>query len=152
MGEDFYRRQRELLTQTLREQDIVITTAAVPGSKAPTLITSEMVAAMVPGSVIVDVAAERGGNCELTRPGETVVEHGVTILGPLNLPSTLPRDASQMYSANITALLRLLMKDSTLTLNVEDEVIRESLVTHDYKVVHPRVVESLNRNGRKTMV
>jgi NAD(P) transhydrogenase subunit alpha len=81
-----------------------------------------------------------------------VVEHGVTILGPLNLPSTLPRDASQMYSANITALLRLLMKDSTLTLNVEDEVIRESLVTHDYKVVHPRVVESLNRNGRKTMV
>jgi NAD(P) transhydrogenase subunit alpha len=152
MGEDFYRRQRELLTQTLREQDIVITTAAVPGSKAPTLITSEMVAAMVPGSVIVDVAAERGGNCALTRPGETVVEHGVTILGPLNLPSTLPRDASQMYSANITALLRLLMKDSTLTLNVEDEVIRESLVTHDYKVVHPRVVESLNRNGRKTMV
>ena len=85
MDEDFYRRQRELMTEVVREQDVVITTAAVPGQKAPILVTKEMVERMAPGSVIVDMAAERGGNCELTQPGETVVHHGVTILGPLNI-------------------------------------------------------------------
>lgn len=141
MDEEFYKRQRELLTEVLREQDVVITTAAVPGRKSPILITAEMVAAMPAGSVIVDIAAERGGNCELTKPGETVEHNGVTILGPLNLPSMVPHHASQMLSANITAVAKLLMRDGNITLNLEDEIIREALVTHGGKVVHPRVAE-----------
>ena len=143
MGEEFYRRQRELLTEVLREQDVVITTAAVPGQKAPILVTREMAEAMPTGSVIVDIAAERGGNCELTRPGETVVHHGVTVLGPLNLPSSLPYHASQMYAANITALLRLLVKKGELVLDREDEIIRETLVTFGGEVVNARVSERL---------
>ncbi|HUS05262.1 MAG TPA: Re/Si-specific NAD(P)(+) transhydrogenase subunit alpha [Bryobacteraceae bacterium] len=143
MDESFYQRQRELLTNILRKQDVVITTAAVPGRKAPVLITAEMAGAMTPGSVIVDIAAERGGNCELTRPGETIVNRGVTILGPVNLPSMAPRDASLMYASNITALLRLLIQDGTLMLNLEDEIIRGALVTHAHRVVHPRVCEIL---------
>ncbi len=141
MDESFYRRQRELLTDVIREQDVLITTAAVPGRKAPILVTREMAEAMQPGSVIVDIAAERGGNCELTVPGETVTHRGVTILGPLNLPSTLPYHASQMFSANIAALVKLLCPKGELTLNREDEIVRESLVTHEYSVVHPRVRE-----------
>jgi H+-translocating NAD(P) transhydrogenase subunit alpha len=141
MDEDFYRRQRELLTEVLREQDVVITTAAVPGRKSPILITAAMAEAMQPGSVIVDIAAERGGNCELTRPGETIVHNQVTIMGPLNLPSTIPYHASQMLSANIASLAKLLVKDGEVTLNLEDEIIREALVTHGGKVVHPRVAE-----------
>src|SRR5262245_34730925 len=154
MGEDFYRKQRDLLTATMREQDIVITTAAVPGRKAPILITGEMVEAMAPGSVIVDVAAERGGNCELTKPGETVSHRGVKILVPMNLAYTLARDASQMYGSNIGSLLRLLVKDGALAMNLEDEIIRESLVTHDYKVVHPKVAESMNgfHSGGKAVI
>jgi len=143
MDEAFYRRQRELLTETLREQDVVITTAAVPGRKSPILITAEMVGAMQPGSVIVDIAAERGGNCELTRPGETVVENGVTILGPLNLPSMVPHHASQMLSANIAALAKLLVRDGQVGMDLEDQIIQESLVTHGGKVVHPKVAELL---------
>lgn len=141
MDEEFYRRQRELLTEVLREQDVVITTAAVPGRKSPILITAEMVAAMPAGSVVVDIAAERGGNCELTHPGETVVQGGVTILGPVNIPSMVPHHASQMLSANITAVAKLLLKDGNIAVNLEDEIIRESLVTHRGKVVHPRVAE-----------
>jgi len=143
MDEAFYRRQRELLTETLREQDVVITTAAVPGRKSPILITTEMVAAMQPGSVIVDIAAERGGNCELTKPGETIVHNGVTIIGPLNLPSLVPYHASQMLSANITALAKLLVRDGQVGLDLEDAIIREALVTHEGKVVHPKVAELL---------
>jgi NAD(P) transhydrogenase subunit alpha len=143
MDEEFYRRQRELLTEVLREQDVVITTAAVPGRKSPILITAEMVSAMPAGSVIVDIAAERGGNCELTRPGETVVQDEVTILGPVNLPSMIPNHASQMLSANIAAVAKLLMQDGKISLNLDDEIIRESLVTHQGKVVHPRVAELL---------
>ena len=143
MDEAFYRRQRELLTETLREQDVVITTAAVPGRKSPILITAEMVSVMQPGSVIVDIAAERGGNCELTRPGETVVENGVTILGPLNLPSMIPHHASQMLSTNIAALAKLLVRDGQVGLDLEDQIIRETLVTHGGKVVHPKVAELL---------
>jgi NAD(P) transhydrogenase subunit alpha len=143
MDEEFYRRQRELLTETLRDQDVVITTAAVPGRKSPILITAEMVAAMQPGSVIVDIAAERGGNCELTRPGETVVHNGVTILGPLNLPSLIPHHASQMLSANIAALAKLLVREGQVSLDLEDQIIREALVTHEGKVVHPKVAELL---------
>lgn len=143
MDEAFYRRQRELLTAVLREQDVVITTAAVPGRKSPILITTEMVSAMPPGSVIVDIAAERGGNCELTKPGESVIHNGVTILGPVNLPSMVPNHASQMLSANITAVAKLLLKDGNIAVNLEDEIIRESLVTHQGKVAHPRVAELL---------
>ncbi|HEX3437493.1 MAG TPA: Re/Si-specific NAD(P)(+) transhydrogenase subunit alpha [Pseudacidobacterium sp.] len=143
MDEEFYRRQRELLTEVLREQDVVITTAAVPGRKSPILITAEMASAMPPGSVIVDIAAERGGNCELTKPGETVIHNQVTILGPLNIPSMIPNHASQMLSANITAVAKLLLREGNISLNLEDEIIRESLVTHEGKVVHPRVAELL---------
>ena len=144
MDEEFYRRQRELLTEILREQDVVITTAAVPGRKSPILITAEMASAMPPGSVIVDIAAERGGNCELTMPGETVVHNNVTILGPLNIPPMIPNHASQMLSANITAVAKLLLREGNISLNLEDEIIRESLVTHEGKVVHPRVAELLS--------
>jgi H+-translocating NAD(P) transhydrogenase subunit alpha len=143
MDEAFYRRQRELLTKVLREQDVVITTAAVPGLKAPVLITAEMAEAMPPGSVIVDIAAERGGNCELTRPGETFVHNGVTIIGPLNLPSALPRDASQLYASNVSALLKLIAPKGDLVLNHDDQIVRETLVTHEGKVVNTRVLELL---------
>src|SRR6202043_1834565 len=117
MDEEFYRRQRALLTEVIREQDVLITTAAVPGRKAPILVTREMVAAMQPGSVIVDIAAERGGNCELTVPGETTVFDGVSVMGPLNVPSMVPYHASQMFSSNITAFVKLLVKDGALALN-----------------------------------
>jgi proton-translocating NAD(P)+ transhydrogenase subunit alpha len=143
MGEDFYKRQRELLTEVLREQDVVITTAAVPGKKAPILVTKEMASAMAPGSVIVDIAAERGGNCELTRPGETVVHQGITILGPLNVPSTIPYHASQMYASNIVSFLKLMVQKGEFKLNREDEIIRETLVTYGNEVVHARVGEAL---------
>jgi NAD(P) transhydrogenase subunit alpha len=142
MGEDFYRRQRELLTKVIHEQDVVISTAAVPGKKAPILITAEMAEALTPGSVIVDVAAERGGNCELTRPGETVVHRGITILGPLNLASSAPFHSSQMYSSNVTAFLKLMLaKDGAFNINRDDEIIRETLVTHGNEVVNARVNE-----------
>jgi NAD(P) transhydrogenase subunit alpha len=143
MGEAFYRRQRELLSEVLREQDVVITTAVVPGQKAPVLITGEMITGMSHGSVIVDIAAERGGNCDLTRAGETVVHQGITILGPLNLPSMVPYHASQMFATNVAAFLRLLVRDGALNVNLEDEIIRETLVTHDNRVVHPRISELL---------
>jgi NAD(P) transhydrogenase subunit alpha len=144
MGEDFYRRQRELLTNVIREQDVVISTAAVPGKKAPILITAEMAGALAPGSVIVDIAAERGGNCELTRPGETVIHQGITILGPLNLASSAPYHASQMYSSNVLSFLKLMVaKDGSLNINRDDEIIRETLVTSNNEVVHPSVKERL---------
>ena len=143
MDEEFYRRQRELLTEVLREQDVVITTAAVPGRKSPILITAEMVSAMPAGSVIVDIAAERGGNCELTKPGETIVQGNVTILGPVNLPSMVPTHAGQMLSANIAAVIKLFVCDGKIAVNLDDEIIRESLVTHQGKVVHSRVAELL---------
>jgi H+-translocating NAD(P) transhydrogenase subunit alpha len=153
MGEDFYRRQRELLTEVLREQDVVITTAAVPGKKAPILITREMAEAMAPGSVIVDIAAERGGNCELTIAGRTITHNGITIMGPTNLPSLAPYNASQMFGANVASLLKLAIdKQGELNLNLEDEIIRESLVTHGGKVTNPKVAELLpNRAARVTI-
>jgi len=126
MREDFYKKQQEMMTKVVGESDVVITTAAIPGKKAPILITKEMVAHMMPGSIIVDLAAERGGNCEITKPGETVVTHGVTVLGPLNLPSTIPYHASQMYAKNITTFVLHLFKDSE-ELNIEDEITKETL-------------------------
>ena len=139
LGEDFYRKQRELLMEVVREQDVVITTAAVPGKKAPILITADMVAGMAPGSVVVDLAAERGGNCELTEPGRTIVENGVTIMGPLNVPSSVPYHASQMYSRNLAALLRYLIQEGAVKINLGDEITREALVTHGGEIVNPRV-------------
>ena len=141
MGEDFYRRQAELLGAFMKDQDVVITTAAVPGKKAPVLITKAMVEGMMPGSVIIDLAAERGGNCELTRPGERYLHGEVTVWGPLNVPALAPHDASQMFSSNLTAFLKLLVKDGQLVLNREDEIIRETLVTHNGAIVHPRILE-----------
>ncbi len=129
MGEDFYRKQRDLIAAVAREQDVIITTAAVPGKKAPVLITADMVRSMAAGSVVVDLAAERGGNCELTRAGETVIEHGVTVLGPLNLASAAPYHASQMYARNIATFLKHLIQNGKLTVNFDDEITRETLVT-----------------------
>jgi len=143
MDEAFYKRQRELLSKVVAANDVVITTAAVPGKKAPVLVTSEMVRGMQPGSVLVDVAAEQGGNCELTRPGETVTEGGVSILGPLNLASSVPFHASQMLARNIANLLALLVKKGELKIDLEDQVLAESLVSRDGEVVNPRVREAL---------
>jgi len=134
--EAFYKRQRELLGKVVAENDVVITTAVIPGKKSPVLVTKEMVSGMAPGSVIVDLAAERGGNCELSRGGETVIEHGVTIIGVYNLASTVPYHASQMYSRNVTSYLLHLVKDGKLNLNTEDEIIRETLVAKDCEIVN----------------
>jgi NAD(P) transhydrogenase subunit alpha len=139
--ENFYKRQRELLGKVVAESDVVISAAVIPGKKPPILITKEMVASMAPGSVIVDLAGERGGNCELTRPGEIAVEHGVTIIGWFNLASTVPYHASQMYARNVSAFLLHLIKDGKLALDLSDEIIRETLVTRGGEVVHPRVRE-----------
>jgi len=141
--EAFYRRQRELMARVVAESDVVITTAVVPGAKAPVLITGDMVSRMAPGSVIVDMAAERGGNCELTRPQETIVEHGVTIIGPVNLASTVPYHASQMYARNLTTFLLHLVKDGRLQINLDDEITRETLLCRDGEVVHPKVRDAL---------
>ena len=150
MGEEFYRKQRELMTRVVAEHDVVITTAAIPGKKAPVLITADMVRGMIPGSVIVDLAAERGGNCELTRPGETVIEHGVTVLGPVNIPATVPFHASQMFAKNITTFLLNMVKDGTLNVDMKDEIVAGSLVTHDGEVTHARVREAMGLSPVET--
>ena len=137
-GEDFLRRQRELLTAVVAEQDIIITTAAIPGAKSPILVTEDMVKAMKPGSVIVDLAAERGGNCDLTEQGKTVMAHGVTILGPENVPSELAYHASQMYGKNMQTLLELILDDQgNLNLDFNDEIIAGTVVAHNGEVPHP---------------
>lgn len=143
MDEAFYRRQRELMLEVVREQDVVISTAAVPGKKAPILITKEMVEAMAPGSVIMDIAAVRGGNCELTRPGETVIHKGVTILGPTNFASMAPYHASQMFSANAITFLKHLIGFLPLTNDVTDDIVTDTLVTHGGEVTNSRVREAL---------
>jgi H+-translocating NAD(P) transhydrogenase subunit alpha len=142
--ESFYRRQREMMLKVVAGSDVVITTALIPGKRAPILITTEMVEAMAPGSVVVDLAAERGGNCELTRADETVVHRGIAIIGPSNLPALVPYHASQMYSKNITTFLAHLLgkegaKQAAFSLNTEDEITRETLLTRDGDVVHARV-------------
>jgi NAD(P) transhydrogenase subunit alpha len=137
----FYARQRELLARIVAESDVVITGAVVPGKKSPVLVTDEMVKTMAPGSVIFDLAAERGGNCELTKTGETIVRHGVTIIGTINLASGVPYHASEMYARNITAFLSHLVKDGKLQVNLEDEIIRETLLTQNGKIVNTRVRE-----------
>jgi H+-translocating NAD(P) transhydrogenase subunit alpha len=139
--ESFYARQRELLSRAVAESDVVITTAVVPGKKAPVLVTHEMVKGMAPGSVIFDLAAERGGNCELTRAGQTVVEHGVTIIGRINVASQVPYHASQLYARNITTFLLNLVADGKLRCDFEDEIIRETLLTRGGEIVNRRVRE-----------
>ena len=150
--ESFYRRQREMMLKVVAGSDVVITTALIPGRPAPKLLTAEMVEAMAPGSVIVDLAAERGGNCELTKPDETVVHKGVTIIGPSNPAALVPYHASQMYSKNIiTFLLHLLGKEgakgTALPIDPADEITRETLLTREGQVVHPRVREALGVSG-----
>ncbi len=141
MDEEFYRLQRELMLRVVAGNDVVITTAAIPGKKAPILITENMVQVMPPGSVIVDLAAERGGNCELTQPGETITAHDVTILGPLNLSSDIPKHASQMYSNNLTTFLKSLIQDGKPVLDMTDECIAGTLVARGGDIVHSFVRE-----------
>jgi len=152
--ESFYRRQRELMAKTLAATDVVITTAAIPGKKAPVLITAEMVAAMPPGSVIVDLAAATGGNCELTEADQTIDRNGVTIIGPTNLPATVPYHASQMYARNVVTLVQHLVQREKgadgkatgapkLVLDLNDEITKEIVVTKGGDVVHPRVRQPL---------
>jgi NAD(P) transhydrogenase subunit alpha len=146
--ESFYRRQRELLGRVVAESDVVITAAVIPGKRAPLLVTRDMVEKMAPGSVVVDVAAERGGNCELTQAGKLVVEHDVTIMGYINLASTVPYHASQMYSRNVAAFLTHLIKDRKIVIDTEDEITRETLVTQGGKVVTARVREFFGLDGK----
>ncbi len=151
--ESFYRRQREMMLKVVAGSDVVITTALIPGKKAPILVTREMVEGMAPGSVVVDLAAERGGNCELTRPDEVVMHNGVTVLGPSNPPALVPNHASQMYSKNITTFLNHLLgkegaKKTSLELDLTDEITRETLLTREGDVVHARVKELLGAGVR----
>jgi NAD(P) transhydrogenase subunit alpha len=139
--ESFYAKQRELLTRAVADSDVVITTAVVPGKKAPVLITADMVKQMAPGSVIVDLAAERGGNCELTRAGEIVVEHSITIIGRINLASQVPYHASQMYARNLAAFVTYLVQDGKVRTDADDEIVRETLLTRDGEIVNARVRE-----------
>ncbi len=143
LGDEFYRRQKEVMAQAVADSDAVITTALVPGKKAPVLVSKEAVERMRPGSVIVDLAADTGGNCELTRPGETYTVHGVTIAGHRNLPSTVSYHASQMVARNLAAFLQNLAPDGEVKLNREDPVILETVVTHEGEVINPRIREAL---------
>lgn len=138
MDESFYRKQQELMGDVVAQQDVVICTAAVPGKKAPILVTAEMVRRMAPGSVVVDLAAERGGNCELTRPDETVVDHGVTILGPTNIAATVPFHASQMYAKTAATFLLHLIRAGSIRTD-DDEILRETRVVQGGEVVHAAV-------------
>jgi len=142
-SDDFIRRQQEQMLAVVARNNVVITTAAIPGKKSPVLVTEAMVEAMAPGSVIVDLAAERGGNCELTRADEVVTAHGVTILGPTDLVSRKPYHASQMFSKNVETFLKSMLVEGNLTINLEDEVTAGTLLTRDVQVVHARVRELL---------
>ena len=148
--ESFYRRQRELMARVVAENDVVITTAAVPGKKAPVLVTEDMVTQMAPGSVIVDLGIERGGNCELTEPDRVVHKHGVTIIGPTNLPASVPYHASQMYAKNISTFLLHIAKSGRVDLDGNDEIVQETLLSRDGHIVNPRVLELLERVKKET--
>ncbi len=150
MDEEAIRKQRELMTRVIAESDIVITTAAVPGKKAPVLVTREMVEGMKPGSVIVDLASEKGGNCELTESGQTVEHNGITIIGQANLPATIPFHGSQMYGKNVTTFLLHLVKEGQLIVDLEDEITSGTLVAKDGAVVHPMVRKALGLESDPT--
>ncbi|MCY3771562.1 MAG: Re/Si-specific NAD(P)(+) transhydrogenase subunit alpha [Gemmatimonadetes bacterium] len=147
MDEQFYAKQREMMARVVSENDVVITTAAVPGKPAPVLVTEDMIRSMRPGSVVIDLAAERGGNCEITEPGKTVVKHGVTLVGELNLPSTVPYHASQMYSNNIVNFLKLMINDGALDANVDDDIVRGATVTRNGEIVNELVRSVLDGTG-----
>jgi len=149
LGEEFYQKQRELMGRVVAESDVVVTTAAIPGKPSPLLITADAVAGMAPGSVIVDLAAERGGNCEPSKPDERVQYEGVVVLGPTNLPSEIPKHASQMFSNNITKFLANLVKDGEVEMNLEDEIIRDTLIAKDGEVVNDRIREALGLEEHK---
>ena len=140
-GEEFYKKQRELLGKVVAESDVVVTAAVIPGKKSPILVTKEMVDGMAPGSVVVDLAAERGGNCELTRAGEKIEEHGVTIIGSINLASTVPYHASQMYAKNVATFLLYMIQEGKLQINPQDEIVRETLLTQGGEIVSVRLRE-----------
>ena len=139
--EEFYRKQRQLLGEAVAKSDVVISAAVIPGKKSPILITEEMIKSMAPRSVVVDLAAERGGNCEITVPGENVIKYGVTLIGQFNLASTVPYHASQMYARNITAFLLHLVKDGKLQINENDEIHRDTLLTRGGQIVNARIRE-----------
>lgn len=138
-------RTQEVLAEHVGNSDVVITTAQVPGRKAPILVTEEMVARMKPGSVIVDLAAEQGGNCACTEPGKDVQRNGVTIIGPINLPSSMPIHASQMYAKNVLTLVQYLIKDGALQLNLEDDIVSSTCVTHNGEILNQRVRDALTQ-------
>lgn len=143
MGEEFYEKQRKLMAEVVSESDVVITTAAIPGRPSPLLITEDAVRGMPYGGVIVDLACERGGNCELSKPDERVVAHGITILGPTNLPSEVPHHASQMFSKNVTTLVQHLARDGEISFDLNDEITTGTLAAHQKQVLHPRIREIL---------
>lgn len=147
LSEEHHKKEQQLLADHVKKSDIVITTALIPGRKAPILVTEDMVKSMQPGSVIVDLAAERGGNCECTVPGEQVVKHGVTICGRLNLPGTVPIHASQMLSRNMSTLLLHLCKDGTVTLDAEDEIVAGALITQNGQITHEPTKNRMTKEG-----
>lgn len=139
-SEEFLAKQRAAMAKVLSEQDVVITTAAIPGAKSPILVTAEMLKTMKPGAVIIDLAAERGGNCELTQLNEVVIENGVTIVGPENIPSSIPFHASQMYGKNVENLLKLLHdKEGTLNIDFDDEIVIETMISHQGEVPNSKM-------------
>jgi NAD(P) transhydrogenase subunit alpha len=150
LGEEFYQKQRELMAHTVAQSDVCITTAAIPGKPSPRIITADAVRGMAPGSVIVDLAAERGGNCELTKPDHCVVENGVTILGPTNLPSEVPTHASQMLAKNLTNFVKLITRGSEFNFNLQDEVVRATVATYRGEIVNSQVRELLGMEPLKT--
>jgi len=143
-SEEYLKRQKEVLFKHITEADVVITTALVPGKKAPVLVTEEMVKKMRPGSVILDMAVEFGGNCELSEMGRTVEKYGVKIIGEPNIPGLLPQQASELYSKNILALLQHISKDGKVILNMEEEIVKGSMITMDGQLVHERTREMIN--------
>jgi NAD(P) transhydrogenase subunit alpha len=146
-SEDFYRRQQELMAERIKASDVVITTAAVPGKKSPILISEEVVGGMRPGAVIVDLAAEKGGNCAVTEPGKKIVYQGVTVIGPMNVPSEVPVHASQMYAKNISTFLLHMVKEGKLELDMEDEITKGAMVAHQGQVVHEAVLAALEKEN-----
>lgn len=143
ISEDSKKRTQEVVAEHVKHSDIVITTAQVPGRKAPILVTEDMVKGMKPGSVIVDLAAEQGGNCACTAPGKDIVYQGVTIIGPINLPSSMPVHASQLYAKNITALMQLVVKDKALNINFADDIVDAACITHNGEIRNQRIKDAL---------
>ncbi len=146
----FYKKEQDIIRPYLKEADVIITTALVPGKRAPLLISAEMVKEMKRGSVIVDLAAEQEGNCELTDPGNITIKHGVTIIGILNLPSTLPVHASQLYSKNVFTFLHHLSPQLTTQLDFSDDLVKSCLITHEGEIVHPAVKEAFAKKGQSS--